>query len=225
VDATRTHLYVLLDRSGSMEAIRDDVIGGFNAYLAAQRADGPDALMTLVQFDSHDPHEVMMEAVPVAEVLRLDRATFRPRGGTPLLDATGLVIGTADVRADELRRHGVPPEAIVVTTITDGHENQSREFDRPTILGLIQTKEAEGWSFVFLSAGPDAYAEAGGIGYDPRSVQAWAPSSAGAQAAFASLSRATATRRQRIRRGETHDRGDFFEGQKEAEADRWPGGE
>ena len=33
----KTHISILLDRSGSMEAIRDDVIGGYNAFLAAQQ--------------------------------------------------------------------------------------------------------------------------------------------------------------------------------------------
>ncbi len=50
----RSHLYVLLDRSGSMESMRADVIGGFNNLLAEQQADGPDARLTLVQFDSQD---------------------------------------------------------------------------------------------------------------------------------------------------------------------------
>lgn len=56
------HLYVLLDRSGSMASIADDVIGGFNQLLAEQQADGADALITLVQFDSQDPHEVIADA-------------------------------------------------------------------------------------------------------------------------------------------------------------------
>ena len=49
------HLYVLLDRSGSMASMADDVIGGFNRLLADQQADGADARFTLVQFDSEDP--------------------------------------------------------------------------------------------------------------------------------------------------------------------------
>src|SRR4051812_31279763 len=53
------HIYFLLDRSGSMQSMATDVIGGFNAFLASQQADGPDALLTLVQFDSEDPHEVL----------------------------------------------------------------------------------------------------------------------------------------------------------------------
>ena len=83
------HVYVLLDRSGSMAAMVDDVIGGFNGLLADQRADGADARMTFVQFDTVDVQHTVADAVPIAEVLPLDRASFQPRGGTPLLDASG----------------------------------------------------------------------------------------------------------------------------------------
>ena len=58
------HIYFLLDRSGSMSSIADDVIGGFNSFLAAQRVEGPGAVMTFVQFDSRDPHKVLADALP-----------------------------------------------------------------------------------------------------------------------------------------------------------------
>jgi len=79
-DVRNLHIFFLLDRSGSMEPMADDVVGGFNGFLAAQQAEGHDALMTLVQFDSQDPHEVLVNARPIAEVRPLDRARFHPRG-------------------------------------------------------------------------------------------------------------------------------------------------
>lgn len=51
--ATRTLVTFLLDRTGSMEAIRDDMIGGFNAYLDGLKGNGgTDIDFTLIQFDS-----------------------------------------------------------------------------------------------------------------------------------------------------------------------------
>ena len=38
-----THMYILVDRSGSMESIANDVIGGFNTTISDQQANGPDA--------------------------------------------------------------------------------------------------------------------------------------------------------------------------------------
>jgi Mg-chelatase subunit ChlD len=214
------HIYVLLDRSGSMESMRADVIGGFNNLLAEQQADGHDARMTLVQFDSQDPHEVLTDAAKIDRVRPLTEATFVPRGGTPLLDATGRLITKASVREDQRKTLRKRPEIITVITITDGEENQSHEFSRADILRLVKDKEAKGWSFVFLGAGLDAYAEAGGMGYDPRSVQAFAPDGAGAGLAFSAVSAAMVDKRARVRRSEAFDPQDFFKGDKAAEEDR-----
>ena len=67
---TRSHITVILDRTGSMESIRDDVIGGYNAFLAQQQAAPGRATLTLVQFDSQDPYEVVHADADVASVAR-----------------------------------------------------------------------------------------------------------------------------------------------------------
>jgi Mg-chelatase subunit ChlD len=218
--ASTVHIYILLDRSGSMAAMGEQVVAGFNRLLAEQQADGHDARMTLVQFDDVDPHDVVVDAVPVAEIVPLTHAMFEPRGMTPLLDATGRLIGRAAGRAADLAIAGQPAEQVLFVTITDGEENDSREFNRHEVVELVRAREAEGWTFVFLGAGLDAYNEAGGLGYDSRSVQSFAADGAGADLAFASLSDKTATLRSRVRSGQRFDRSDFFEGDKPAEVDR-----
>jgi Mg-chelatase subunit ChlD len=214
------HLYVLLDRSGSMASMSEQVIAGFNRLIADQRADGPDARITLVQFDDVDAQEVVIDGVPIAEVVPLTHANFEPRGMTPLLDATGRLIGRATGRAADLATIGRPPEEVVFVTITDGEENDSREFSRRQIVELVRARQREGWTFVFLGAGLDAYGEAGSLGYDRRSVQSFAPDGAGADLAFASVSAKTSDLRLKLRTGKAFDRADFFEDDKPAEADR-----
>ena len=218
--AKRTHIYFLLDRSGSMASMADDVIGGFNTFLASQRADGDDALMTLVQFDSEDPFEVLADACPLAELVELTPATFQPRGATPLLDATGRVIAHAAAREAARANAGDPAEDVIVVTFTDGHENQSCEVSLPQLRTLVAERERKGWTFVFLGADASTYDEAGGIGYDAGSTQSWAPDGLGARAAFASLDQATLSRRRRSRKGQAAESRDFFEGSKSAEEDR-----
>lgn len=213
------HLYVLLDRSGSMATMADDVIGGFNTLLAEQQADGNDARITLVQFDTGDPQEVIADAVPIAEMTPLDATTFVPRGATPLLDATGQLLARAASRVAHRRSEALPAEEVVVASITDGHENASTEFTLATVRQLIDAHRAAGWTFVFLGAALDVYGEAGGLGYDPRSVQSFAADGVGSTVAFASLSRATSAKRDLIRRAVRHDKGDFFV-DKDAEQDR-----
>ena len=217
---TTTHLNVLLDRSGSMASMAADVVGGFNGLLADQQAAGDDARLTLVQFDSADPQEVLVDARRISRVRPLRPGDFQPRGGTPLLDATGRIIARVAQREEQRRRAGKRPEAIVVVTITDGEENQSREHTRDGIRRLVQAKQAQGWTFVFLGAGLDAYAEARALGIDPRSTSAWAPDGAGARAAMAAVSECMVDRRAKLREGAPVAPDDFFQGNKSAEADR-----
>jgi hypothetical protein len=202
-----------------MESMATDVIGGFNSFLTAQQADGPDALMTLIQFDSQDAHEVLAESVPILEMVPLTPETFVPRGGTPLYDAMGHAIADATIRVEAGKRAGGPAEEILFITFTDGLENQSREYDRTKIFDLIKKRENLGWSFAYLGANQDSYAEAGHIGYARQSTQNFRPDAAGTGEAFRSLSRGVSSRRGKIRAGEQYDKSDLFEGVKEAEDD------
>jgi Mg-chelatase subunit ChlD len=217
---TKTHIYFLLDRTGSMAPMAADVVGGFNGFLADQRRDGPDARMTLVQFDSQDPFEILVDAARITRVPDLTPATFRPRGATPLLDATGDLLARAAARAADRARRDRSRESILFVTFTDGEENASRRTTRAEVVRLVAARQAEGWTFAFLGAGLDAYAESGSIGYAAGSVQAWAPDGQGARAAFASLSRAATAYRGRVRHAAQVDPRDFFEGDKPAEEDR-----
>lgn len=203
-----------------MASMAPDVIGGFNTFLAAQQAEGDDARMTLVQFDTEGPFEVLADAARLRRVRPLTPRTFQPRGGTPLLDATGDLIAHAAVRAEHRRALGKRPETPLVVTFTDGEENSSTRYTVTALKALVAAKEAIGWTFVFLGAGLDAYAESGSIGYTAGAVQAWAPDAAGAKVAFDSLSMATTRHRDKIRRGEPAPAAAFFGDDKAAEADR-----
>jgi len=55
------HISVILDRTGSIESIRDDTIGGFNAFLDEQKKQPGTATLTLVQFDSQDSYEIIYD--------------------------------------------------------------------------------------------------------------------------------------------------------------------
>ncbi len=154
-----THIAVLLDRSGSMESIRNDIVGGFNTFLEEQQRGEGEATLTLVQFDSQDCYEVLQDTQPLGLVPRLTRETFVPRGGTPLLDAMGRLVN--DVEAKVARfKEGSRPEHVVLAVITDGQENQSREFTRAKVAEMLKAKEAEGWKVVFLSADLEAIHDA-----------------------------------------------------------------
>lgn len=145
-------LVFLLDRSGSMESCWDDTIGGFNSFVKDQAALG--GKLTLIQFD----HEYLMsyENKPLKEVEPLTHETFKPRGSTALLDAIGRFIKGWK---------GSSNPSVVI--LTDGHENASHIYTKAHIKDLIETKTKEGWTFMYLGANQDAFAEAGSIGIAP----------------------------------------------------------
>lgn len=217
---TRLHLYVLLDRSGSMASMRDAVIAGFDGLLAEQRAvAGPEPRITLVQFDTEDPEEVLLDGARLRHARPLTPLTYVPRGGTPLLDATAAIIGRAAARVEQRAVLGKRPESIVVVTITDGHENASQRHTNADVVRLVDAKRKAGWSFAYIGSPIDAYDTAAALGYDARSVQRFAPTPAGASAAFASMSRAVAGRRAKLAACEAFDADDLFGGVKEAESE------
>lgn len=145
---------VVLDRSGSMYGLKDDTIGGFNGFLAEQRAlkNAGKARLTLVQFD-HE-YQVDLVAEPLDSVPPLDELSYVPRGMTALFDATHRAL---DESEDWSRQHGWKGKHIVII-ITDGIENASRE--HPVAKDLkrrVKGLEAEGWVFGFLGVGLEKF--------------------------------------------------------------------
>jgi len=182
-----THLSVILDRTGSMESIRDDTIGGFNAFMEEQKAEPGEATLTLVQFDSQDPYEVIHRFRPLPEIPPLTRKTFVPRASTPLLDAIGRGINDLEQSLAALAETERPARVVMVI-ITDGQENASREFRKEQIERMIRDRQAADWQFVFLSADLAAIGEALTSGMADASVMGFDKTSLGTSAAFKSTS-------------------------------------
>ena len=153
-----THLVFLLDRSGSMQSIKSDVIGGFDAFLADQRSAAGECTVTLAQFNDH--YEVVYQGIPLAEVPPLRLA---PNGRTALLDSMGTLI--TDTKADiDTRAEDDKPATIVVAIMTDGHENASTEWRRPAIKSLVEQQTSAGWEFLYMGADQDAVEVGKGLG-------------------------------------------------------------
>lgn len=158
-----THIAVLLDRSGSMGAVKDETISGFNYFLKEQKAVGDNAFFTLVQFDSEST-DVVHEARPVRDVPDLNQDTYQPRGSTPLLDALGETINSTGKTLAAIPGAN-RPDKVVFVVITDGEENASHKFTKTQVKEMIDHQTAKyNWQFVYLGANQDAFAEAGAVG-------------------------------------------------------------
>lgn len=146
-----THLYFLLDRSGSMQSIKTDTEGGFNAFIADQRRHPGECRVTLAQFD--DRYDVVYTDRPIAEVPDLD---LRPRGTTALLDAIGRLVTEAGQHLAALPEAD-RPGTVIVGIMTDGYENASQEWTHPAIKALIQQQTTRySWEFLYMGADQDA---------------------------------------------------------------------
>ena len=77
-----THITMILDRSGSMASIRDDTIGGFNTFLKSQQEAPGKATLTLIQFDTRDPYEIIHLFRPLKQIPELTRT--RPIPARPI---------------------------------------------------------------------------------------------------------------------------------------------
>ena len=182
-----SHIAVILDRTGSMADIRDDVIGGFNSFLLAQQAQPSPATFTLVQFDSQDPYEVVQPVVPIGLARSLSHETYVPRASTPLYDALGRGILDQEAFLARLPASERPPRVVIVV-VTDGQENASHEFTRDRVMALITAKRQLGWDFVFLSADETAFADVGDMGVPMASRMMFKKNRQGSERAWASVS-------------------------------------
>lgn len=183
-----THITIILDRSGSMDSIREDTIGGFNAFLSKQKEGPGTVTLTFIQFDTQDAHEVIHKFKPIAEIPPLTRDVYVPRASTPLLDALGWSLNDlektiADMAEDQ------KPEQVIVVVITDGQENSSKEFKKAQITKIIRDKQDKAkWQFVFLSADLDAINDAVNAGVQVCSSLAFDKSAPGTRQAWESMS-------------------------------------
>jgi len=182
-----TDISIVLDRSGSMQSVKDDTIGGLNAFLKEQQAQPGDANLTLAQFD--DLYEIVHDAVPIKNVPELTDKTFVPRGMTALLDAIGKTIVNTGVRLAAMPEDQRPGRVIFVI-LTDGEENHSKEYDLGRINAMIaEQTDKYSWSFVFLGANQDAIKAAMGMGISASHALDFMANSQGVQCAFSSTSR------------------------------------
>lgn len=157
----KTQIYnlIILDKSGSMGSIAKAAISGFNETVGGIRSaqdrfnDTQEHFVSLMIFCNCEKRMVY-DKVPVAEIKELTSNDYRPCCGTPLYDAMGLSINALykDIKDKE-------DATAVVTIITDGLENASREYSGAAIKALVERmKDEEGWNFAYIGTNQDVKA-------------------------------------------------------------------
>ena len=159
----KTYVHMLLDDSVSMQSRRGAAIQMFNEQVDAVRdmCAGQSIKVSLIKFSSHVSDPLYWDA-DVLKLEKIDEAVYNPDGAsTRLMDGIGVSIAKLNALSD-IADDNV---SVLFMIVTDGEENDSREFDKAKILDLIGAQEKTGrWTFTFLGASKESLAEAASIG-------------------------------------------------------------
>lgn len=153
---TQVFNVIILDKSGSMECIRQAAVSGFNETLSGIKkaqekyADTQEHFVSLLTFCDCEKRYVF-DKVPVSEARPLTMKDYQPCCCTPLYDAMGFTLTS-------MRNHvkGIEDSVVVVTIITDGLENASKEYTGAVVKQLVEQLKGEGWTFTYMGANQDS---------------------------------------------------------------------
>lgn len=152
----------ILDRSGFMNELEGDTIGGFNSMIEKQRKEEGEAYITTVLFD--DQVEILHDRIPVKKVEPMTAEQYYVRGMTALLDAIGSSVDHISNINKYAREEDRTEKTLFIIT-TDGLENASHNYDYAQVKKMVEKEQDEyGWEFLFLGANMDAIEVAGRFG-------------------------------------------------------------
>jgi hypothetical protein len=160
-DKAKVYNLIVLDKSGSMCSIADAAIAGFNETVGGIRSAQKRYASTQEHFVSLLPFcacsmDYVYNCVPVDEVKNLTSRDYEPCCSTPLYDAMGKGIN------DLLKRTKDEGNAtVIVTIITDGMENASKEYNGAAIKALVdKMRDERGWNFAYIGTNQDVHSVA-----------------------------------------------------------------
>lgn len=185
-DNTKQRVFnlIILDESGSMATIAKQAVSGLNETFqtirnAQKEHQEQQHFISFVTFNSARIKSVMNRQ-KVESDKKLKWTDYKPDDCTPLFDAMGRSL-------NELKNHVSDEDVALVTIITDGYENASREYSGHDIKKLVAELKAKGWVFAYIGTNQDVDAVADDMGI--RSRMSYDYSDLGAQEMFRTESR------------------------------------
>ena len=156
---TRIFNLIIIDESGSMQSIKKEAIDSVNETIqtirsAQKKHEEQEHFVSLVTFN--DDVKTVHDCVPVSEVTELTSETYQPACCTALYDAMGLSVNA-------LRKKVADVDKVLVTVVTDGYENASKEYSGKAIKALVDELKVKGWVFAYIGANQDVEAVAASI--------------------------------------------------------------
>ena len=145
---------IILDESGSMSSIKNTIINGFNEVVqtvkgVALQYPEQEHLITLVTFNALAV-KTLLSNEEVNKLSLIDESKYNPDSMTPLFDAMGDSIS-------KLRRvvNTSGDYNVLVTILTDGEENASKEYSGVAIKKMIEELKMQNWTFTYIGANHD----------------------------------------------------------------------
>lgn len=150
----QVHNLVILDESGSMASIKSLIINGFNELVQTVKGieeQFPDQehLISMVSFNALN-NKILHFIDPVNQLDAINDRTYNPASMTPLFDAMGFSIS-------KLKQYleGKENYSVLVTILTDGEENASKEYTGSAIKNLVDELKQQNWTFTYIGADHD----------------------------------------------------------------------
>ena len=164
---TQVYNLIILDKSGSMSSIANAAISGFNETVGGIRSaqerfnETQEHFVSLMIF-CNCAKTMVYDMVPVAKVNELTSKEYHPCCCTPLYDAMGIAINALYNAIKDKE-----DATAVVTVITDGLENASKEYNGAAIKALVERmKDEEGWNFAYIGTNQDVAATSASLSID-----------------------------------------------------------
>lgn len=150
----QVHNLIILDESGSMSSIKSLIINGFNELVQSikgieKQFPEQEHIISMVSFNDLD-NKVLHFVNPVNKLDSINDSTYNPASMTPLYDAMGFSIS-------KLKQYleGKENYSVLVTILTDGEENASKEYTRSLIKNLVVDLKQQSWTFTYIGADHD----------------------------------------------------------------------
>lgn len=160
------HVCFIIDESGSMFDAIDDVIGGFRTTIDEQKAikDGSCAVSF---FKFSTGVEKVYIGKDINDVEYID-GVYAPHGLTALYDGVGTAIDEVGKWLNDMKEEERPEKNLIVI-MTDGEENNSKEYTASGIKEMIKHQEEKySWSFIYMGSDLKDANDANNIGIKTR---------------------------------------------------------
>ena len=137
---------IIVDASGSMSSKVDEVKGGLKDLLKDIRKDmkqnkGKAKIRTIVsQFEGAGDFKVLLDTKKRKEVTYDSVENYRPGGMTALFNAIG----------NSFKMVGKKQDGVFVNILTDGHENDSKEYTVEDVKKLLKKADKKDWGVTFM---------------------------------------------------------------------------